>query len=124
MLRQTELALTTLGHQKQTVGRLRSKEIIENKMSYFGTQMMVDRLAMERYFGDLTNRAMGRTCLPSWVRTHPRVQAKMIIIKAKNAHKFIDLHCLIQNPITRRATIFACGSLHRQAGDGLRNSAS
>ncbi|MFT7631127.1 MAG: hypothetical protein ACI87E_002161, partial [Mariniblastus sp.] len=59
------------------------KGLIENKMSYFGTQMMVDRVAMERYFGDLTNRTMGRTCLPSWVRTFPRVQANMIIIKAK-----------------------------------------
>ena len=83
MLRQTELGLTTRDHRKQTVGRLRSKEIIEIKMSYLGTQMIVDRVAMERYFGDLTNRAMGRTCLPSWVRTYPRVQAKMIIIKAK-----------------------------------------
>ncbi|MFT5302709.1 MAG: hypothetical protein ACI814_003526, partial [Mariniblastus sp.] len=76
-------ALTTRGHRKQTVGRLRSKAIIENRMSYFGTQMMVDRVAMERYFGDLTNRAMGRTCLPSWVRTYPRVQAKKLSSKQK-----------------------------------------
>jgi hypothetical protein len=44
---------------------------------------MVDRVAMERYFGDLTNRAMGRTCLPSWVRTYPRVQAKKLSSKQK-----------------------------------------
>jgi hypothetical protein len=83
VLPQTERALKTRGHRKQTIGRLKAKGISENKMSYFGTQMMVDRVAMERYFGDLTNRAMGRTCLPSRVRTYPRVQAKMIIIKTK-----------------------------------------
>ncbi|MFT5303547.1 MAG: hypothetical protein ACI87E_002843 [Mariniblastus sp.] len=44
---------------------------------------MVDRVAMERYFGDLSNRAMGRTCLPFRGANIPRVQAKMIIIKAK-----------------------------------------
>ena len=77
-----------LGHRKQTAGRLRSKEILEDEMSDFGTQMMIDRVAIERFFANLTNCAMGLTCLPSWVRTYRRVhrwvQAKMIINKAKS----------------------------------------
>jgi hypothetical protein len=112
---QTELALTTRDHRKQTVGRLTPKEIIENKISYFGIQMMVDRVAMERYFGDLTNRPMGRTCLPFRVANIPQGSSKNDYHQSKNAHKFIDLHCLMQNPITRRATIFAFGSLNQQA---------
>jgi hypothetical protein len=35
--------------------------------------------------------------------------------QSKNAHKFTDLHCLMQNSITRRVTSFACVSLNRQA---------
>jgi len=77
-----------LGHRKQTAGRLRSKEILEDEMSDFGTQMMIDRVAIERFFANLTNCATGLTCLPSWVRTYRRVhrwvQAKMIINKAKS----------------------------------------
>ena len=78
-----------LGHRKQTAGRLRSKQLLEDDLSGFGKQMKVDRVAIERYFGNLTNCATGLTCLPSWVRTYPRVfrwvQAKMIINAAKNA---------------------------------------
>jgi len=72
-----------LGHRKQTTGRLRSMEILEDDMSDFGKQMLVERVEIERYFANLTNWSAGLSCLPSWVRTHPRVhrwvQAKMII---------------------------------------------
>ena len=79
---------SALGHRKQSAGRLRSMEILEDEMSDFGTQMMIDRVAIERFFANLTNCSTGLTCLPSWVRTYPRVhrwvQAKLIINKAKS----------------------------------------
>ena len=76
-----------LGHRKQATGRLRSKQILEHHSNDFGAQLMIDRVAIERYFGNLVNCAMGLTCLPAWVRTYPRVyrwvQAKIIITAAK-----------------------------------------
>lgn len=82
-----------LGHRKQTSGRLRSKEILEDNQEGFGHQMMVDRVAIERFFANLTNCSMGLTCLPSWVRTYPRVfrwvQAKLIINKANQQLKSV-----------------------------------
>ena len=83
-----------LGHRKQSEGRLRSKEILEAHDNYFGRQLMIDRVAIERFFGNLVNGSMGLSCLPPWVRTYPRVhrwvQAKMIINAQKNQHKILS----------------------------------
>ena len=80
-----------LGHRRQTTGRLRSKEILEDEMSNFGKQMMIDRVAIERYFASLTVWGGGLSCLPAWVRTYPRVhrwvQAKMLINALRNQTK-------------------------------------
>jgi len=79
---------TRLGHRKQTKGRLRSKAILEDKPTTFGEQLMINRVAIERFFGNLTNCATGLISLPAWVRTHRRVhrwvQAKMIIYAMKH----------------------------------------
>ena len=70
------------GHRKQTVGRVRSKQILENPMPDFGRQLLKQREDIERYFGNLTSWGGGLTHLPPWVRTFKRVhrwvQAKLI----------------------------------------------
>lgn len=80
-----------LGHRKQTVGRLRSKEILENPASRFGNSLMAQRDDIERYFGNLSNWGGGLTYLPPWCRTHRRVhrwvQAKMILTGLKSKLK-------------------------------------
>lgn len=75
------------GHRKQTVGRLRSMELLENPYPVFGTKLVEDRSEIERHFGQLTNWGGGLVCLPSWVRTHRRVhrwvQAKLVLTALK-----------------------------------------
>src|SRR6185369_2432610 len=75
------------GHRKQTVGRLRSKELLENPMPHFGRQLLADRSDIERFFGNMTSWGGGLTHLPPWVRTHRRVyrwvQAKLILNRLK-----------------------------------------
>jgi hypothetical protein len=75
------------GHRKQTAGRLRSKELLENPTPHFGHQLLADRSDIERHFGNLTSWGGGLTHLPPWVRTHRRVhrwvQAKLIINRLK-----------------------------------------
>ena len=70
------------GHRKQTAGRMRSKEILENPSPDFGDGLMNQREAIERYFGNLTGCGGGLTHLPPWIRTYRRVfrwvQAKLI----------------------------------------------
>jgi Transposase DDE domain len=72
-----------LGHRKQTAGRLRSKEILENPDPKFGNDLLAQRDSIERFFGNLTNWGGGMTCLPSWARTYRRVhrwvQAKLLL---------------------------------------------
>jgi hypothetical protein len=72
-----------LGHRKQTTGRLRSKDILENPDPKFGNDLLSQRNSIERYFGNLTNWGGGITCLPSWARTYRRVhrwvQAKLLL---------------------------------------------
>lgn len=81
------------GHRKQTTGRMRSKEILENPFADFGTQLLKQRSSIERQFGNLTSWGGGLTHLPPWVRTHRRVklyvQAKLIINTAKQLIKSI-----------------------------------
>jgi hypothetical protein len=71
------------GHRKQTPGRLRSKEMLENPRPNFGQGLLAQRSDVERYFGNLTNWGGGLTHLPPWVRGHRRVrrwvQAKLIL---------------------------------------------
>ena len=70
------------GHRKQTAGRMRSKEILENPSPRFGNQLMKQREEIERYFGNLTSWGGGLTHLPPWIRTfrrvHRWVQSKLI----------------------------------------------
>lgn len=80
-----------LGHRKQTTGRLRSKDILEDPFPKFGRTLLKIRNDIERYFGNLTNWGGGLACLPSWVRTHHRVhrwvQAKLILTTLKTKAK-------------------------------------
>lgn len=64
----------SVGHRRQSPGRLRSLAIIANPMSAFGKELLQQRSAIERYFGNLTSFAGGLSPLPAWVRTHRRVQ--------------------------------------------------
>lgn len=77
------------GHRKQTPGRLRAMELLENPAPAFGEQMMHDRDDIERRFAHLTNWGGGLTCLPPWVRTHRRVhrwvQAKLVLTALKRS---------------------------------------
>jgi hypothetical protein len=80
-----------LGHRKHTAGRLRSIEITENPYPKFGNQLRLDRIEIERQFGNLTNWGGGLACLPAWVRTHRRVrrwvQGKLVLTRLKRAEK-------------------------------------
>src|SRR3569623_396505 len=71
------------GHRKQTSGRRHAIELLENPFPKFGGQLLKDRSAIEREFGNLTNWGGGLTCLPAWVRTYRRVrrwvQAKLVL---------------------------------------------
>ena len=75
------------GHRKQTSGRMRSKAILEDPFPEFGAQLLQQRDAIERFFGQLSNWGGGLTHLPPWVRTHRRVhrwvQAKLITNKLR-----------------------------------------
>ena len=77
------------GHRKQTESRLRSAHILEDPYPEFGTDLMKQRVEIERYFGNLTNWGGGLSCLPAWARTHRRVhrwvQAKLILNALKRA---------------------------------------
>ena len=79
------------GHRKQTPGRLRSKDILENPFPQFGNSLMQAREGIERFFGNLTNWGGGLSGLPAWVRTHRRVQrwvqAKLMLFTLKHQHK-------------------------------------
>lgn len=71
------------GHREQSPGRLRSIALLENPFPQFGEQLLQDRAAIERVFGNLVNWGGGLTGLPGWVRTHRRVyrwvQAKLVL---------------------------------------------
>jgi Transposase DDE domain len=75
------------GHRKQAAGRLRSRALTESPFPAFAAQLLQNRAAIERQFGNLTNWGGGLTCLPAWVRTHRRVrrwvQAKFVVTRLK-----------------------------------------
>jgi hypothetical protein len=79
------------GHRKQTMGRLRSKAIIEGPCPEFGERLLKDRIGIEQRFANWTNWGGGLTCLPPWVRTHKRVrrwvQAKLVLARLKPREK-------------------------------------
>jgi hypothetical protein len=70
------------GHRPQSPARLRAIELLENPQSPFGQTLHRERVAIERYYGQLSNWGGGLNGLPSWVRTYRRVhrwvQAKLI----------------------------------------------
>jgi hypothetical protein len=78
-----------IGHRAQSPGRLRSIALLENPRPLFGLQLMQDRAAIERCFGNATNWGGGLTHLPPWVRTHRRVrrwvQAKLTLTSIRRA---------------------------------------
>jgi hypothetical protein len=76
------------GHRQQTVGRLRSIALTESPYPAFAQQLLQDRKAIERQYGNLTNWGGGLSGLPAWVRTHRRVrrwlQGKIVLAAIKN----------------------------------------
>jgi Transposase DDE domain len=78
-----------LGHHRHSPGRLRSIARTENPFPAFADQLLHDRAAIERAFGNLVNWGGGLTCLPAWVRTHRRVhrwvQAKLVLAALKRS---------------------------------------
>jgi hypothetical protein len=72
-----------VGHRAQSPGRLRSIALLENPQPDFGRQLLKDRSAIERHFGNATNWGGGLTHLPPWARTYRRVrrwvQAKLAL---------------------------------------------
>ena len=77
------------GHRRQTAGRLRSIQLVENPTPHFANNLFKQRESIERYFGNLTSWGGGLTQLPPWVRTHRRVrrwvQAKLVINAIKRS---------------------------------------
>jgi hypothetical protein len=75
------------GHRKQTEGRMRSKEILEDPFNEFGRDLLKQRDSIERKFASITNWGGGLTHLPPWVRTFKRVhrwvQAKLMFSALK-----------------------------------------
>ena len=80
-----------VGHRAQSPGRLRSIALLENPQPHFGLQLLADRGAIERYFGNATNWGGGLTHLPPWARTYRRVrrwvQAKLTLAALRHAHR-------------------------------------
>jgi hypothetical protein len=78
-----------VGHRAQSPGRLRSIALLENPWPLFGDQLIHQRGAIERSFGNATNWGGALTHLPPWVRTHRRVrrwvQAKLTLTALRRA---------------------------------------
>jgi hypothetical protein len=75
------------GHRKQTAGRLRSIALTEGPYPAFAEQLLQDRGAIARQFGNRVNWGGGLNGLPAWVRTHRRVrrwvQAEPVLARLK-----------------------------------------
>jgi hypothetical protein len=73
----------SLGHIRHSPGRLKAMELIQKP---FGKQLLHQRDAIERLFGQLTTIHCGLGPLPNWIRGLPRVRnwvrGKMIIFAA------------------------------------------
>lgn len=72
-----------IGHRRQAAGRLQSIALVESPCPDFAANLLRDRAAIEREYGNLTNWGGGLNGLPAWVRTHRRVhrwvQAKLTL---------------------------------------------
>jgi hypothetical protein len=72
-----------IGHHRQDAARLRSIDLLENRLSDFGRELLAMRRRIEGYFGAMCSHANGLGPLRSWVRSYSRVrawvQAKLII---------------------------------------------
>jgi Transposase DDE domain len=77
------------GHRKQSAGRMRSQELLENPGAEFGKTLHQQRDYIERFYGNLTNWGGALNHLPAWVRTHRRVhrwvQAKFVLTALRRA---------------------------------------
>lgn len=86
------MPFTSLGNRRHSSYRLRSLHLMEQAPSPFGRELHRCRKRIEREFGGLVAFGGGLQCLPSWVRTLPRVRlfvhAKLII----NAARLRRLH--------------------------------
>ena len=73
----------TKRRRRQSAGRRRCLELLENPQPQFGRTLLQERTAIERSFGNITSWGGGLTHLPPWARTHRRihrwVQAKLIL---------------------------------------------
>lgn len=63
-----------LGHHPQHRARLRSRDMLENRVFDFGARLHRLRGRVEGFLGTLCGTGGGLTCLPSWVRRHRRVR--------------------------------------------------
>lgn len=79
-----------LGHRRHSPHRLRCKDMLEGhtaRLGGLGLACRRQRTQVERDFAHLTSFGGGLTCLPPWVRTHPRVRrwvwAKLLINAAR-----------------------------------------
>ncbi len=76
-----------LGHRRQQPGRVEAIERLNHPYPAFVEQLLIDRAAIEREFGNLVNWGGGLANLPAWVRTDPRVfrwvQAKLVLTACK-----------------------------------------
>jgi len=79
----------TKRRKRQSAGRRRCLELLENPQPQFGRTLLQERDAIERSFGNLTNWGGGLTHLPPWARTHRRVhrwvQVKLILNALKRS---------------------------------------
>lgn len=64
-----------LGNHEHHPDRLRSIDLLEDGVTPFAAALLAARVAIERFFSQITAVGGGLTCLPSWVRTYPRVKA-------------------------------------------------
>jgi len=87
LISQRQRPAVGLGHRRHSPHRLRSIQLLEQAPSPFGRELYRRRRAIERDFAGLTGFGGGLQCLPSWVRSLPRVRlfvhAKLIINAAR-----------------------------------------
>jgi hypothetical protein len=79
------------GHRRQAVGRLRCLDLWSQPEPRYIDELLNDRRAIERNFGNLTNWGGGLGPLPAWVRTLRRVdrwvRAKLVLTAIKRRNR-------------------------------------
>jgi Transposase DDE domain len=80
-----------LGHHRHSPARLRAIELVEVSLSGFGSALLEQREAIERFYGTLTTAHYGLSVLPPWVRGLRRVrrwvQAKLILDRLASQYR-------------------------------------